>query len=72
LAGDNWFMQPQPPPERGPSHSRTSRSASGNGSDRNSTKSASENAAVLAPTPSAVTRMAVSANPRERLSVRAV
>ena len=37
-----------------------------------STKSATENAAVLAPTPSAVTRMAVSAKPRVRLSVRNV
>ena len=27
--GESWFMQPQPPPVRGPSHRRTSASASG-------------------------------------------
>ena len=66
MAGDSWFMQPQPPPSRGPSHSRTRASESGTASGRSRTKSATENAAVLAPTPSAVTRMAVSAKPRAR------
>jgi hypothetical protein len=50
----------------------TRRPASANGSGRKSTKSVSENAAVLAPTPSATITIAVSANPRERFSVRAV
>jgi hypothetical protein len=43
-----------------------------NGSGRRRTKSVTENAAVLAPTPSATMTIAVRVKPRERFSVRAV
>ena len=45
--------------------------ASGNGSGRSSTKSVTENAAVVAPMPSATITTAVSANPGARRSMRA-
>ena len=54
------------------SYSLTSRSGSGNGSGRSSTKSVTENAAVVAPMPSATMSTAVIANPGARRSMRAV
>ena len=54
------------------SHTFTSREGSGNGSGRISTKSVTENAAVVAPTPSATITTAVSANPGAQRSMRRV
>src|SRR5688500_13632105 len=71
LAGDSSFMHPQPPPSFGPSHSLTISLGFGNGSGRSSTASATENVAVLAPTPRAVTSTTVVTKPRDRLIVRA-
>ena len=50
--------------------SATSRSGSANGSGRNRTKSVTENAAVVAPIPSATMMTAVSAKPGVRRSMR--
>jgi hypothetical protein len=72
FAGDSSFMHPQPLPSRGPSQSRTIAFGFLNGSGRSNTKTATENVAVLAPTPSAVMSTAAMAKPREPLSVRAV
>jgi hypothetical protein len=55
-------MHPQPLPSFGPSHNITIDSASGKGSWRTSTKSATEKVAVLAPTPSAVMSTTVATN----------
>ena len=54
------------------SQSLTSRSGSGNGSGRSRTKSVTENAAVVAPMPSATISTAVIANPGARRSTRPV